>query len=103
MLQTKKTHLKNVEELRKEGYKVRVYHARKFMGWWDLMSKKEFKSLYPNHTLSLHLDSFGGFTKVEVTCPHGPTFVGKYNIKSGEQFNRKLGLTVAIGRALKGE
>ena len=99
MLKTKNR--MNVEELRKSGYKVKVYHARKFKGWWDLMSKKEFIAGWPNHTIGLHIDSYGGFTKVEVTCPEGFTSVGKFNTPTGEQFNRKLGLTAALGRALK--
>src|SRR3990167_2066055 len=90
-----------VEELRKSGFKVRVYHGRVvFLGMSvDIMSRREFETKMPSDMWDGLVLSSGGFTRVEVTTPEGETKVGKFNF-GNRQFNRKLGLTAAIGRAL---
>lgn len=99
-----------VEELRKNGYKVRVYHGRLYnvypgvggtldMSLWDVaMSRRDWEAQYPMYEFSDWVDSYGGFTRVEITTPEGETKVGKFNFNN-RPFNRKLGLVAAIGRA----
>lgn len=99
-----------VETLRKDGYKVRVYHGRCFgdyNGFVDTdfaVSKKDSVTASYQNTMgqsikSTNLSSFGGFTRIEVS-KDGQTAVGKYNF-GNRQFNRKIGLQAAIGRALQ--
>lgn len=101
MLQINVKKFSEIEKLRNQGYQVEVKHYRKFNGWWDLMTKGQFTREYPNHTVGIHINSHGGFTKVRVICPEGFTSVGKFNTPNGRQFNRKIGLKAALGRALK--
>lgn len=98
-----------VESLRKEGYKVRVYHARCWLdengmgGMMDLFSKKDRLTQY-SKLENITLSSWGGRTTVELTSPNGQYHsIGRYNHGNGsnKQFNRKIGLQAAIGRALK--
>ena len=66
----------SVYDLRKNGFKVRVNHYR-------------------------CTNNFGGATVVDVTHPLGKTFTGTSLCNYQDQFNRKLGLRIALGRALK--
>lgn len=98
----KKTLPNSVETLRKLGFKVRVYHARYYSSdLYDLLtSKKEAaeRSLeFFGYSLSCHC----GYTKVDITTPDNVELSGKYNF-GNRQFNRKLGLRAAIGRAFTG-
>lgn len=68
-----------VEELRKDGYKVRVKHFRR--------------------TNSEGINSRGGKTVVEVTTPEGVTLVGISRCSRKENFNKRLGVRIALGRA----
>lgn len=68
-----------VEGLRASGYKVRVMHTRK-----------------PN---SGGVNARGGKTIVEVTTPEGVTLVGISRCSRKENFNKKLGVRIALGRA----
>lgn len=70
-----------VEGLRKNGYKVRVHHHRKMVA--SVAAAR------------------GGKTVVEVTTPDGTTFVGIARCSRKENFNKKMGVRIALGRALK--
>lgn len=72
-----------VEDLRKSGYKVRVKHYRR---------------------ASVEgVASRGGKTLVEVTAPDGTTFVGMSRCSRKENFNKRLGVRIALGRAFASE
>lgn len=91
---------KSVETLRRLGFKIRVYHARRY--YFDTLtdifiSKKQ--------AIQQNLEFFGyalscrcGYTKVDITTPDNVELSGKYNF-GNRQFDRKLGLRAAIGRA----
>ena len=93
-----------MEELRRSGFKVRVYHGRVF--WSDtrlngcvVTSKREMEA--ESHNFDYRLLCHGGYTSVDVTTPDGVELHGKYSF-GNRQFNRKLGLQAAIGRAFTG-
>lgn len=93
-----------VEVLRKLGFMVRVYHGRVFQAhdYNDariVTSKREMQAEDNNfhYTLLCH----GGYTRVDITTPDGVELHGKYSF-GNRQFNRKLGLQAAIGRAFTG-
>lgn len=71
-----------VEELRRSGYKIRVHHHR----------RKNDEGI----------NARGGKTVVEVTTPDGRTLIGVARCSRRENFNKRLGVRIALGRALKG-
>lgn len=95
----------NVASLRSDGYKVRVTHKRVYPllvsdNDDSFLTKKEAQKcqgIFPTV-----ISSFGGYTTVEVTCPDGRELVGEAKCSSKQQFNRKLAVRIALGRALMG-
>ena len=100
----------NIEQLRKSGNRVRVCHLRrvlmmeihrnKFRQVERFMSRSEIEELIARnipHIVSL----FGGFTRVEITTPDGETYTGTATESRRYQFNRKIAITTAVGRAMK--
>ena len=77
--------MNTVHELRKRGFKVRVMHRRQ----------------YDNYSQHMRVLMNGGTTIVNVTDPMGHTRTGEAICSVHDQFNRKLGLRIALGRALK--
>lgn len=73
--------MSDVERLRKAGFKVRVMHHR-------LMNLDGIKAR-------------GGKTVVEITTPNGETLVGMARCSRNENFNKRLGVRIALGRAFK--
>lgn len=76
-----------VHELRKSGYKVGVHH-RKFEK--PIYICGDYSNLY-----------FCAATAVTVTTPDGKTAKGNALCSVKDQYNRKLGVRIALGRALK--
>jgi hypothetical protein len=81
--------MKTIKQLRQSGYKVRVLHNRcydhiqKIDGYMEVVS------------------NFGGSTKIELTTPDMlTTVVGEAFCSNDENFNRRLGNSIALGRAL---
>jgi len=100
----------NIDELRKNGNRVRVCHLRrvltmeihrnKFRQVERFMSRSEIEELEARkipHIVSL----FGGFTRVEITSPDGDAYIGTAIESRRYQFNRKIALKTAVGRAMK--
>lgn len=77
-------HIRTVDELRHLGYKVRVRHFRKL---------DEHNNILPR----------GGETIVSITDEHGHTVEGVAKCSNNDGFNKKIGVAIAIGRALKNE
>jgi len=73
--------MSEVERLRKSGFKVRVKHYR-------LMNPCGIKPR-------------GGKTVVEITTPEGESLVGMARCSRNENFNKRLGVRIALGRAFK--
>jgi hypothetical protein len=79
-----------IKDLRRQGYKVRVMHSRRYD---------------TKHKVSgtvLELAARGGSTTIELTTPDKQlTVFGKSVCSIEDNFNRKVGNSIAIGRALK--
>ena len=74
-----------IHQLRRAGWKVRVIHGltnEKYVG-------QEIVN-FSNH-----------FTKIDVTSPEGKDSTGIAFCSKQDQWNRKLGNRIALGRALK--
>lgn len=69
-----------VASLRRSGFKVRVLHTRNYL---------------PSGSTSCK----GGSTTVEITTPDGNDISGTAKCRDDERFDRKIGLSIAIGRA----
>lgn len=73
--------METVESLRKLGWKVRVRHFRR--------------------EASSEINPRGGKTIVEITLPDGRTICGSARCSRKENFNKRLGVQIALGRAMK--
>jgi hypothetical protein len=77
--------MKTIQQLRKDGYKVRVLHSR------------IFKSI-----ILPQLSPTGGETIIQITTPDGKiTVEGRAICSDKDNFNRKTGNFIALGRAMK--
>ncbi len=88
-----------VASLRQSGYRVRVTHRRAYTLSNVPLSKYEAEQA--NTYLGERLLT-GGSTTVEITTPDGDTLIGEANVYYKDTFNRKLGLKIALGRAMVG-
>lgn len=73
-------HHLTVSFLRKSGYKVAVRHHRIFNS--DGSTKPK-----------------GGMTEVIIDSPHGEHFEGKAKCCDQDNYNKKLGIRIALGRS----
>jgi len=81
----------SIKDLRRAGYKVRVYHERKF----DNIQKMD-------RGISEVLSPKGGKTTVEITTPNKQhTVVAEAQCSMSDNFDHKLGNSIAVGRALQ--
>lgn len=94
---------KTIDQLKKEGFYIDVYHGRTHVNKdtpWEIkvISRKdaEKSGVLNNYFLSHE----GGFTLIEITSPEGKKVRGKHNFGK-RSFNRKIGLNSALGKALK--
>jgi len=79
-----------IKDLRQKGYKVRVMHTRRC---W-------IKARATGHSKEVH--ARGGSTKIELTTPDKQhTVTGEAVCSLEDNFNRKVGNSIALGRALK--
>lgn len=72
------------------------------MGNRQLMSRRDFES-HPdacNHVWSDCVETKGGLTKVEVTSPQGRTIEAQAQCNELDNYNRRLGVKIALGRAM---
>lgn len=101
-----------VYDLRKQGHKVRVLHLRKYVAFCSITGIKltqyvKYDKLQPSPTL--HVDGNikyffhpnGGKTIIEVTTVSGNDYVGVAVCSDKETYNKKLGVRIALARALK--
>jgi hypothetical protein len=74
-----------IHQLRRAGWKVRVIHG----------------FTYENYIGSEITNLSDRFTRIELTSPEGKDSVGTAYCSNNDQWNRKLGNRIALGRALK--
>lgn len=92
--------MKNVSQLRNEGYKVRVRHVRKFKGPNGVGAASKREIAESGLVLADCLVHNGGSTSVEITSPSNQTVSATAECSEKDAFNRKIGLNIALGRAL---
>lgn len=79
----------SIKQLRQSGWKIRVMHKRNY----DTVDKIDGR--YPI------ISNFGGTTIIEITSPEGLDASGIAKCSLEENFNRKIGNCIALGRALQ--
>jgi hypothetical protein len=80
----------NIKTLRQNGYKVRVLHTR------HCNPIKKISGIV--HEISNN----GGSTTIEITTPdQSQTVIGKSVCSLKDNFNRRVGNEIALGRALE--
>lgn len=87
--------MKTVHELRKAGNMVKVFHHRHV---------KTFRSIFSHGGMKTKYDPRGGMTKVVIkpkNLPSEHTVVGTAYCSDKDNYNKKLGVRIAMGRALK--
>ncbi len=89
----------NVEKLRQNNYLVRVTHYRDYESdiGIERLPKYQARDLAYDYTQPLPT---GGYTMVEITDPDGTTVIGEAECSVKENFCRKLGLRIALSRAM---
>lgn len=90
-----------IQQLRENGYKVRVGHYRFF----GAASKKSQPVLHSRknplpETEGVNVNPLGGRTEVEITTPDGDNLKGVAECSVKDHYNRKLGIKIAVARAL---
>ena len=89
-----------IKELRQAGYKVRVNHFR-YHGVTGCLHPAHFFRESAHPMSRCWISPKGGLTEVEIRTPDGKELKGKAECSRKDTFNRKLGLTIAVNRALK--
>src|SRR3954467_14295523 len=100
--------MKTVQQLRHEGNKVRVVHRRWYITNelkpdYLLLSKYELAEFILNNPACPEIfgpESLGGETYIELTTPNNKTVVGLAECSLYDNFNRRLGVTKALGRCV---
>lgn len=77
-----------VQELRNKGYKVRVLHIR------DKFYKPRMDS-----SINGYESPKGGITHVIIDSPNGEHFEGVARCSRQDNYNKKLGVRIALGRS----
>ena len=85
-----------VQELRNDGYKVRVLHNRLYNGYykWQVGSKPTSDCGYG----PIDPDTKGGSTQIVIDSPSGEHYEGLAICSKKENYNKKLGVRIALGR-----
>lgn len=70
-----------IQELRNNGYKIKVLHYRR------------------GNPLNNYKGPKGGRTKVIIDSPNGEHFEGEAKCSNKDNYNKKLGVRIALGRS----
>jgi hypothetical protein len=85
-----------VQQFRNTGYKVRVLHCRLYKG--VELSYSDLLSVYRT-SIKPKPDAKGGSTQVIIDSPDGKHFIGEAICSKKENYNKKMGVRIALGRS----
>lgn len=95
-----------IHALRQQGYKVQIQHKRRFKMLDGYLTRGEYESspfkseMFNSHYKDV-VNAKGGMTVVKLTTPDNTELVGTAKCSDKDNYNRKLGLRMALGRAMK--
>jgi len=85
---------KTIKQLRREGWKVKVNHYR------NVEENRLMWKPYKIRELGLTFAPHGGSTMIELEAPDGRRGNGTSLCSRCDNFNRRVGVLIALGRAL---
>ena len=88
-----------VAELRKKGYKVRVLHLRRWVNTWTEAYARDVDGVIARPRWKMA--ATGGQTLINILAPDGLVLNGIANCSNLDAYNKKRGVQIALGRALK--
>lgn len=85
-----------VQELRNKGFKVRVLHNRLYNGYhkWQVGGHE-----YIQRNAPVDPDAKGGSTEIVIDSPSGEHYHGLAICSKKENYNKKMGVRIALGRS----
>lgn len=86
-----------VQELRNKGYKVRVLHNRLYNGYHKWQVGARDSAAFSGRPIDP--DSKGGSTQVIIDSPNGEHFQGLAICSQKENYDKKMGVRIALGRS----
>lgn len=86
-----------IQQLRKQGYKIRVLHNRLYKGYHKWQVGARDRAAFSG--ISIDPDAKGGSTQVVIDTPDGHHFQGLAICSKKENYDKKLGLRIAMGRS----
>jgi hypothetical protein len=86
-----------IEELRNSGYKVKIFHNRLYNGYHAWQNGRR---VYGYTDGIIGPDTKGGSTEVIIQTPTGERLHGIAICSTEDNYNKKLGVKIAFGRAL---
>lgn len=97
---------KAIEELRQSGFRVKIQHRRPLLGAEHIkVTKWELDEYNDGDGLGDIFSIYGGETIVKIIIINDEElqieYTGISECSKKDRFNRKLGLQIALGRALK--
>lgn len=84
-----------VQELRNMGYKVKVLHNRLYNGLYKWQVSNKPVACYS----PIEADPKGGSTQVIIDSPSGDHFDGIAVCSKQDNYNKRLGVRIALGRS----
>lgn len=86
-----------VQQLRNNGYKVKVLHNRLYNGYhkWQVGARDHIVF----SGVPIDPDAKGGSTEVIIDSPTGEHFRGLAICSKKENYNKRLGVRIALGRS----
>jgi hypothetical protein len=86
-----------VQQLRNNGYKVRVLHNRLYSGYhkWQVGAIESAK----HHYGPIYPDPKGGSTQIIIDSPDGQHFRGLAMCSRKDNYNKRMGVRIALGRS----
>ena len=96
----------SVHNLRKNGYKIRVIHHRKYLVANEPFEKLEevclrnFEKQASSHKYYKILQN-GGFTELQILAPNKKEYIVTADCSKKDSYCRKRGVEIALGRLAK--
>ena len=91
--------MKTVQELKKAGYTAHVVHLR-VLNQTNRRRNALFGTLPKGAGDHTYVNPRGGITQVSITTPDGRELFGEAECSFEDNYNKKRGVAIAIGRAL---
>lgn len=86
----------SIQNLRQNGCKVKVFHSRR-----DIFGNYFPRMYFGKYMSTFYMSQKGGKTVVTLTDTNNKTVVGESDCSKRDNFNRKVGIELALGRALE--